>query len=388
MRRLILPFSLCSILPLFGFSQGQWSAMEVGAMAGNMLNIYPNMPAHATQRAGFAAFRFGGRSPYRELYRYPEHGFIASFHDFGNTQQLGYGYGLQYQVSFNQYLSKRIRTFERLNIGGIYVTRPYHFIDNPGNNVFGTPFTALISASAGVRYKTARHAIALQASYWHSSNAHTALPNVGMNTPMLMLSIERFFYIEDVYVIDTTHKPMQLPSQWGMALRYGWGRNEAGGTVRPTNGGKYAKHLGSIAISRRYSTIHRATLSLEAYYDEAYALWNETMQWSRDRRTLGASVLMCMLGHEFIYGRFGLITQVGINIHNPTLDRLIGEVERPNAANILKRYIPGRFAMRYYLSKDEEAWNSPFIQIAVKSNMGQADFMEVGFGTLISRPQR
>jgi hypothetical protein len=356
-------------------------------MAGNMLDIYPNIPKHRTQQSAFLNLRWGKTNPYRELYGNPEHGIILSFHELGNRRVFGQAVGLQYQVSFNQYLSRRWRTFQRINYGGLWVNRPYHFIDNPENIVFGSPFSSMITVSAGVRYKVHQHAVALQASYWHSSNAHTVLPNVGMNTPMLMLSFERFFYIEDIYIIDTNHRRFQLAPQFGLQLYGALGLNEAGGTIRPTNGAKYNKYLLSLGGSYRYKTIHRVSLTLDAYYDEAYALWNETMQWSSDRPVLGASAVMLLLGHEFIYDRFGLVIQGGVNVYNPTLGQLIGKVESPSTSNRIKRYVPGRFALRYYVNKDEHNDGSLFIQIAVKSNMGQADFMEIGIGSIISRRQ-
>ncbi|MEQ9187346.1 MAG: acyloxyacyl hydrolase [Cryomorphaceae bacterium] len=387
MTRLILVISLSCASCFPRNASAQLSAVEIGVMAGNMLDIYPGMPSHRTQKSAFGAVRWGKQSPYRELYGNPEHGVLASFHDLGNTSILGYGIGLQYQVSFNQYITKRWRTFERINVGGIVVTKPYHFIDNPQNLVFGSYGSALITATAGVRYKFRQNAITAQASYWHSSNAHTTLPNVGMNTPMLMLGFEHFFWIEDVFVIDTTHKSFTLPAQWGIIARLGLGRNEAGGTVRPTNGSKYHKQLLAVGASYRYKTIHRLSFNIEAYHDETYALWNETMQWSQNSRFLGASALMFMVGHEFIYGHFGMVIQAGVNVYNPTLGRLIGEVERPTFSNQLKRYVPGRFALRYYVNKDENSLGSVFLQAAVKSNMGQADFLELGLGTIISGRQ-
>lgn len=368
-------------------SNAQWSAVEFGGMAGNMLDIYPGMPKHDLQKSSFGVLRWGGMNPYRELYGYPEQGLMLSFHDLGNQDVLGYATGLQYQLSFNKYFTRRWRGFSRLNIGAVHVSKPYHYIDNPDNNVFGSRFSALITASAGIRYKFIQSAITLQASYWHSSNAHTVLPNVGMNTPMVMLGFERFFWLEDIGVMDTTHRPFSLPAQFGAIIRFGYGLNEAGGTVRPTNGDQYNKYLVSAGVSYRYKTIHRLSLTLEGYHDQTYALWNETMQWNQDRPFLGSSALMLMLGHEYIYGNIGLVIQGGVNIYNPTLGRLIGEVEQPTFSNKMKRYVPGRFALRYYITKDEHYFSNFFVQIAVKSNTGQADFMEIGLGTILSERQ-
>jgi hypothetical protein len=381
----------CAIIVLLlllhtGQSQSIWSGIEIGGLAGNMLDIYPSMPPHSIHRGAFMSLRWGGKSAYRELYNNVESGIQASFHDLGNPSVLGYGIGLQYQATFNQYITRRIRSFQRFNVGGIYVTEPYDYLNNTANNVFSSDVSALLSVSAGLRYKFRQNAIALQASYWHSSNAHTVLPNVGMNVPMLMLSLEKFFYKEDIYVLEEK-EPFKIDNRIGLLLYGVLGFNEAGGTVRPTNGNTYRKQLASIGATYRFRTIHRVSLSLEGYHDDAYALWNNAMEWTESKDYFASTALMLMMGHEFIFGHFGWIINGGVNLYNPTLDRIINEVEQRNFSSISKRYVPGRFAVRYYFNKSENNLGAAFVQLGVKSNLGQADFMEIGIGCLISKKQ-
>jgi len=374
------------LLILSAGANAQVRSIEAGALAGNMLDIYPNMPDHNTQVGGFASLRWGDKSSYRSFYGAPESGIQLSYHNLGNNAVLGYAIGAQYQVTFDQYHTKRLRTFQRFNVGGIYVTKPYDFIDNPDNNVFGSPLSALLSISAGVKYKFRNNALALQASYWHSSNAHTALPNIGMNVPMIMLSLEKFFYIEDINSIED-QESFKLNPRFGLMIYGALGMNEAGGTVRPTNGSTYNKNLFALGGTYRFRTIHRVSLSVEGYYDEAYRLWNETMEWSDGNGILESSAVMLMVGHEFIYGRFGWIVNAGVNLYNPTLDKIINEVEQRSFSSVSKRYVPGRFALRYYFNLPENSLAGTFIQLGVKSNLGQADFMEIGVGCLISKKQ-
>lgn len=366
--------------------QAQVKSLEMGSMAGNMLDIYPDMPSHRLQRGAFVSLRWNGKSEYRTLYSNVESGIQASVHDLGNQTVLGYGLGLQYQAAFNQYISSRIQSFQRINVGGIFVTQPYHYLTNPSNNVFGSNVSALLSVSAGMRYIFKQNALALQASYWHSSNAHTVLPNIGMNVPMLMLSFERNFFTDDVSQ-SNEKEPLRIDPRIGLILYGALGVNEAGGTVRPTNGNSYTKQLAGIGVSYRFKTIHRVSLSLEGYHDKAYELWNNAMEWTDPNNKLQSSALMLLLGHEFIFGHFGWIINGGINLYNPTLNRIINEAEQRNFSSVSKRYVPGKFAVRYYINKSENHSGAAFIQLGVKSNLGQADFMEIGFGCLISKKQ-
>jgi hypothetical protein len=111
------------------------------------------------------------------------------------------------------------------------------------------------------------------------------------------------------------------------------------------------------------------------------------MEWSDGNGILESSAVMLMVGHEFIYGRFGWIVNAGVNLYNPTLDRIINEVEQRSFSSVSKRYVPGRFAVRYYFNLPENSMAGTFIQLGVKSNLGQADFMEIGVGCLISKKQ-
>ena len=360
---------------------GQFGSLELGAMAGNMLDIYPGMPTHNMQKGMFATIRKQDFNAYSSHYGNPYSGVMLSFHDLGNKQVLGHAVGLQYQFSMEQSLGQHWRSFERINIGGIWVSKPYHFIHNPGNIVFGSSLSALITASAGLSFIANPFAFSTHISYWHSSNGHTVLPNVGMNTPMLMASVE--YRLSDRYRKEIP--TLELPTQFAWIIYGALGFNEAGGTVRPTNGSTYKKQLFATGATWRLRTIHRLSLTAEMYHDETYRLWNTTMQWNTTSPRLASSAVMLMAGHEFIYGRFSLLIQAGLNIYNPTLHRLIGEVEQETVSNRLKSHIPGRFALRYYINKPEYNAGSAFVQAAVKSNMGQADFFELGIGLLISK---
>jgi hypothetical protein len=383
MRRLFITFGALISMTL----HAQISSIESGAGLGKILDIYPNMPQQKLHSLGYLTLRFENSDKYQGLYGMPKHGVRLSIHDLGNSQHLGWGVGMQYQAAFEQKIGNRWRTIQGFEIGGIYVTKPYHPITNTQNIVFGSYFSALISASAGLKYQMQSTYISLQASFWHSSNAHTVLPNVGMNTPIASLAFGYQFRTNYRTQQDTSSLKFKLPNKWSAMVIGAWGTNEAGGTVRPTNGDTYQKYLGAIGLAYRMNTIHRLTFSIEGYYDQTYALWNDVMGWKNNNPQLQASAVMLMAGHEFIYGRFGLIVQAGLNVYNPTLNRLIGEVERPTTMNRIKRYVPGRFAARYYLNQHETSFASCFIQAAVKSNLGQADFFEAGLGMLISGRQ-
>ena len=359
----------------------QSHAFELGTHTGRMLDIFPNFPSHTRHNMLSLSWSTRHYSYWYKAWHEPETGITLTYHDLGNPSVLGYGIGLQYQMLLKRRFRPRWRYFGRARLGGIYNTKHYDYIDNPANIVTGSRFSFLVSLGGGLEFKpSTRSRIILEGSMWHSSNGHTNLPNVGMNTPMLSLAY-RYYLKEEVYM--NVPKPVDSCQvrPWYPVMNIAIGTNENGSTTRPTNGEKYQKYLVGFGFQKRYKPAFRLSLTLEAYYDEAYRFFVESEELSPDRNAfLQSSAVMILLGHEFIYNHFSIIFQGGINVYNPTLDYLIRNDRDPSTISLVKRYVPGRFAVRYYLKNLWQFMGSPFAQLGVKSNLGQADYLEFGLG--------
>ncbi|GAB5539952.1 MAG: hypothetical protein Salg2KO_20550 [Salibacteraceae bacterium] len=361
--------------------------VEGGVFGGKMLNIYPNFPTTKWHSGIFIAWRHWAPSVPNEQFGKPQTGFILSYHNMGNQAVLGIGLGAQYEIAWRQNLSSRIYVQERFRPGVLFANKPYDSNSNPKNIVIGSHLSALMGVSFGIGYRVSKGVrLNLDCSVWHSSNGHTALPNVGMNSPLMSISFSYSIPTKETNEVklDIRHDSSSVQLVLGAAI----GFNEAGGTVRPVNTGLYQKYLTSIGVGYRFRDIHRVTAALEGYFDQTYSLWNQSQEWPDGSDRIRSSALMLMLGHEFIYQRWGLIINGGVNIYNPTLNDLVGQVERKNTANTIKRYVPGRFAIRYYLQHPWRSNSSPYVQAGIKSNFGQADFLEFGLGWVISSPRR
>jgi len=353
-------------------------------LTGKMLDIYPSFPDRGVHYGTQINLKRWKQTAYQKAYGFPEQGLAFSFHDFGNPNVLGYGIGLQYQLTFLQQLSSKWSLTEAVQFGGVYNSHPYHIIDNPQNIVLGTHFSALMTAQVGMRYQINPQWYAnINGGLWHSSNGHTGLPNVGMNSLLLGFGVGYGLQAPS----SSTSDSLNLANKWGFILLGSYGINEAGGTTRPTNGGLYSKQLIGIGATYRFRNIHRLSLTLEGYYDQTYQLWNKSQEWNNYGTFIDASAVMLMLGHEFIYGHFGLLINAGINLYNPTLKRIEDLKDNPSLSGQTKHLFPGRFAIRYYPWLPENHTHAPFVQAGIKSNLGQADFLELGIGWLISAPQ-
>lgn len=365
--------------------QAQHALVEVGGAYGKMLDIFANFPernAHSALVFGVSHLRPSGAT---KAYGYPEAGFSLSFHDLGNRDVLGYGVGLQYEMTFHQRLTDRLEFTQRFKSGGIYLNRPYDPVTNRENIVNGSHLAFLVGINAGLRYAlTEQHLLRLDGTFWHSSNGHTALPNVGMNSPLVQLSYQyRFDQAAQRDSAQFEAPFLQHKRSWSWSLVGGFGLNEAGGTIRPTSAPLYAKYRLGTGIGVRVRDIHRWTVTLEGYYDGANRVWNESQEWADDRMVLRSSVLMLLVGHEFIYNRFGMVINGGLNLYNPTLQQIEYGQDKTSFFNQVKVYMPGRFAVRYYFSHPWKHASSGFVQVGIKSHFGQADYLDFGIGYLI-----
>ena len=162
-------------------------------------------------------------------------------------------------------------------------------------------------------------------------------------------------------------------------MRLAFGLNRFGSEVGPSNGPYYQIYLASFYFDKRVSAINNVQFGIDTYYNSGYRLYLESQQPSElEANFVNSSVISIWIGNEFLIGRLGLILQVGYNLYNPFLKYF---VELDESISSAKAYIPGRFGVQYYL-KDHfhGARSNAFIGIYVKSNMGQADFLEFSLG--------
>lgn len=364
----------------------QKKAVQLNFAQGKILDIYPNFPERKNHGVGTIAYQWQRNSGYSASYGFAQNGVNLSFHDFGNRAILGLGIGLQYELQLHQHLTRKLQLIERIGMGGIWNTKPYHYATNPENIVMGSHLAALVSVAFGLEYRLIPTLnLSAEGMFWHSSNMHARLPNVGMNTPSFRVGLAYAFQTQNETI--TPSEKLNLPNQWELQTRFALGFNEAGGTARPVNTPLYWKQLLSLGVAYRFKSIHRVSVNLETYYDGANRIWNEALERDLAHPYLASSVVAIMFGHEFIYGHFGFVINAGLNLYNPTYDYLLSEIFESLSRGGLKKYVPGRFAMRYYFSLPEKHFASNFIQFGVKSHFTQADFLEMGIGMIISKPK-
>jgi hypothetical protein len=353
----------------------------LGGNVGYLLEIYPSYPKSTLNLGIDAAWTKQGDTSniWGAIWKFPETGVAFSYVNFGNNDTLGSSIGLTYRIYLMQHFGKRWSISEGMDMGLAYYTKPFHYIENPGNIAIGARFSGLIRFSVLLRFEISKYWQAYTGfTFHHASNSHTGLPNVGINIPMLQFGAVYYLKKNDSFY-EAPKPKFEFQKKIQFNFRLALGLNRFGSEVGPSNGPYYPIYLASIYLDKRVSAINNVQFGIDTYYNSGYRFYLESQQPPElEANFVNSSVISIWIGNEFLIGHLGLILQVGYNLYNPFLKYFVNLDE---SINSIKAYVPGRIGAQYYL-KDQfhGARKNAFIGIYIKSNMGQADFLEFSLG--------
>jgi hypothetical protein len=364
---------------LFFSSFSSLAQLEGTLQAGKIVQNYPRFPetsAAFISRIGWYK-KLDKPDRWHGYYNFPELTIQATYGSLGNKRELGNILGLAGGFRFNRNISASIKTFAEAHLGIARFNRPFDERNNPDNVTIGSDFTVLATADAGISWQKSRLKVLLKASILHCSNSHYSLPNVGINLPMI--SAGAGYTLDHISAIDK--KVFTVEKKPRLNFRLALGLNEQGGSTGPVNGPKYAVYLAQVYINRHYNPVARWTTGLEAYYNSGtYTFISSQRYYTRDQH-LKSSSLLWMLGHEFLFGHVGLVTQGGLYIYNPFGRDRYEDLDDREIRDYLKTFFTGRLGMQYYLFNTfDRRKNNVFIGWYTKTNFGKADFLEFSAG--------
>ncbi len=381
----ILFFATFSSFPLF--AQIPANAIEVTGGIGKVVRNHPDFPeVHSPAANGSISLskHFNGRARWHRYYNYPRMGLSLNGGSLGNTDVLGYYAGMMVEMTFEKRIGTNWFWGPRLSLGLAWFSDPYNEGSNPGNVAVGSELTFLAGAEviAGRRISNDFDCL-LKAGIIHASNSHFKLPNVGLNLPLVSLGVR--------YHWQSTKKPaenfqpdtnrLETSRRIRPHLRFGWGINEFGSSTGPVNGPKYFIALSSFYFSKMYSPVNKVTAGIEAWYNMGTYDFIVSQEFYDSNRHMKSFVAAIVLGHEFLMGHFGLITTGGIYIYNPFYKDRMEINELTGFKDKLKSIIPLRIGAQYYLKNTCTRFkNNLFVGVYIKTNFGQADFLETGVG--------
>jgi len=310
-------------------------------------------------------------------YFYPQPGISLIVGSMGNHDILGETAALvpNFSLVTNRSSSWGMRL--RIGVGVAYFNRTWNVNNNRDNLLIGSRFTNLGLLSFNIRRDISpKLSLHSGLSFIHFSNSHIQLPNVGINIPAFNLGINYFpnarpAILKNQPVTETHQKVL-------FNLRLGLGWHEFGDPVHPTGGPKYAIYTGSAYLSKRIGKIHNIQAGFHlSYYSSFYRFITSQEYYTSDLRKKSSTAII-FLGHEYMMGRLSFVTQLGFNLHNPFYRDFRSSTERGKS---LKSLNSNRLGLHYYiLDPTHSSKKNLYVSWFVKTNLGQADFGEVGFG--------
>ena len=379
-------FFLLTSYPALLLSQIPANALEVTGGVGKVIRNHPDFPevnSPAVNASVSLSKHFKGQAPWHRYYNYPRVGLSLNGGSLGNKEVLGYYTGLMAEMTFEKRNRNNWFWGPRLSLGAAWFSDPQNEETNPENVVIGSALTFLAGAEVLAGKKLANNFdLIVKAGILHASNSHFQLPNVGLNLPLVSLGI-RYHWGEkntaDQFRPDTTRP--ETSKRIRLHLRMGWGFNEFGSSTVPVNGPKYPIILSTIYLSKMYSPVNKVTAGLEGWYNKGTYDFIVSQEFYESRRQAKSFCAAVVLGHEFLMGHFGLITTGGIYLYNPFYKDRLERNEIDGFKDKLKSIIPLRIGVQYYLKNTVTRYKSNlFAGIYIKTNFGQADFLETGIG--------
>jgi hypothetical protein len=385
MIRRIIAGLLLAACPLFTltFAQVPKSALEVGIYAGSAVRNYPDFPElTGPAMLGYAKYsqRLAGNKTWHQYYRFPYVAVQLTGGSLGNDAVLGYMAGATGEFRFPLTVSSRITFSPILGMGVSWFSDPYDETSNPENFIIGSPLTFLATAAGELSYSIdPTFDLLFTGTLMHSSNAHYQLPNVGLNLPAFGLGVRYKFGTPALESV--LQDSILFNKKLRLNIRLAIGFNEQGDSQGPVNGPKYPIYLGSIFSTLKVSPVNKLKGGIEVWYNSGVYDYIVSQEFYEDQESKRSFAVALMFGHEFLMGHFGLVTDVGLYLYNEFYQDRFKELENQSFREELKTYIPARIGFQYYL-KDATLRHGKnlFAGIYIKSNMGQADFLETSLG--------
>ena len=106
-----------------------------------------------------------------------------------------------------------------------------------------------------------------------------------------------------------------------------------------------------------------------------------SQEYYDSNRYMKSSSIAMVVGHEFLFGRWGLLTTAGLYLYNPFYKDRLDSNEIDSFKSELKSYIPARLGIQYHIKNTNFTdHKNLFVGVYIKTNFGQADFLESGIG--------
>lgn len=345
---------------------------------------FPRSPLNSGIHLSIGKWNYASTEGWGAFYNRPQYGFDFGCHWFGNNKILGQQFTvmpfLTIPTSKTWYKGVQFKIAGGANI----YTNWYDTVDNPENELVGSPITWAFQLSVQKTWAVSdRIDIKSGISLIHASNAHTTIPNYGMNSIAASFSVQYFKKSKEDFV-PNREKNKYLDKHYYLTLSQGVGYHELGGSTSPVGGDKYAIYHSSIGagvLLKKHIRL-KANLAFRHYRSYYDYIQNNNLSVYNDNPTLSASNVLFFVGSEFLIGHFSAELTGGINLYKPFYKTHWEVFERTSDFDKkMKSLFAVRLGANAYLFNTKNLPKHNFrIGAFINTNFGQADFPDVAVG--------
>ena len=336
------------------------SFIDVNMYSGNIARHNDNI-AHLIQGHpnGFIIGwnkRVCGEKIWHSQYNYPEFGASFVVQNFNNPT-LGSSYGVYGHYNF-YFLERHLML--RIAQGVSYATNPYDKFKNPKNIAFGSDLLSGTYLMLNYVRPQIFGPIGVQAgaTLLHLSNANIKAPNTSINSVTFNVGLTAA--LDDnikTKEIETFEKDINKKIRFGLIFRTGINQSDVVGTPQfpfYIFSAFAEKRLNPKSLIMIGSEYFNSKFLKEYIYYQSVAYPENNIDNDLDYKRIGVYV-----GHELLFGRFSVQTQLGYYVYSP-FD--------------FEGRVYNRIGMKHYLSSK---W---FVSATLKSHAAKAEALEFSFG--------
>ena len=359
--------------------------IEAQYAIGTVAPVYPQFPKKTFSQAFelHVGYQTTGTRVWHRLFNYPRMGLSFIFQDLGNERVLGHQFSVVPTVYFSTAHREKSKVYAeiRYGLGVAYFSNPYDSLRNPDNKGASSRFTWQFTLGANLRWNIdKRTSLQIGGVWYHASNSHTQLPNVGVNNFALYAGILTYPFgqMPRRHHLDT----MKLDHRWHFNIQVGVGMHKRGSAFGPVHGTLYPVYTLSLYTNKRLGKLFQFKFGAIYRYYPMYQSFLADYNIAGGASPLRSSSFIFFVGNEFMLGRIALNIEVGVNIYKPAYETFYNTFEKASKFTYYtKQYIATRFGFNYYLlDPDKHPRNNAFVGAGVSANFGQAEFLEFNLG--------
>lgn len=307
--------------------------------------------------------RSRGDKPWQHGLKYPIYGYALALWDYGDPEIFGQSVSAYTHISLPLYRHKAKSLYFRMGWGLGYISKFFDKIENPTNNVVGSPWNLMIPVSISWDQRIhKKYTLKAGIAFSHWSNGKIGLPNLGVNTLSLNLGIRQ----SQLPLNPSAFKMHELPAyrKWGVHARFSLGFLE--GFI--PDGPVYQVPVFDVAGVWRNAYTNKVMFGMEyEFFGNIYAFVKHNLQFTDPAEQRRESTRIAIfVGDEFRFHHLGVAFYIGVYTRKSFL--------QPKA-------FYEKFNLRYYLYDiDQQKRFNTFLDITLKAHLIDAEYFSFGLG--------